>query len=1116
MASETVRHTGWLTKWPMHHWIGRAKRRFFVLRGFILFYYYDEQSSGQSQLPKGELTLAHDTDVKKLSDTRFAIRNPSEDGWSEALTLAADSEVETEVWLERLAEAIQVLQDERDLSNSSNFLGRLDSLLNPEDPDKATKRGSVDEDYYGEEDEGGIRIPKFLREKPPPSPTPSEPAPFDRFAVSPWVAYILYIWLETTRDDLMFDSFDEDDFVDADRAIAEDVPDGGTSGHAAGQHAPMLADIALLAHKRHRESEDRKIAEGDVGYVSRRQSMDRTASLSGSGTGSERARRRAVTIPEKIYNYDHYARNRLFSAADHAAKEKTGKDKSFAMKRMSSTEPTLNLKFSGRQSDGARASSDPLQLTRKFAEKWRKARHKSREEEEESKREFRQTVLDRWATFVVRWMTILDARSGKLVLLRGHVSWFQKKVPAFLDMNNLLRAAIRHKHINCVEYLLDECKVDINAKNAFGNNPIMFSMLKQDDTQDSGAMLKYLLKRGADPTGITFQGQNLLFNVARNAACNTVELFEMLLRNTYVDPRGEERTLNIGQRDTVGSTVLHHAVLFGNVQLVEYILKATHDRIDGIWTRANWIKTIDTFSSYNMSKDEHVTARNSWAARGLTSFAEHLSPLGVAILHNQGSLARLLMSIDCGSGLDCRRRRTIFYDDNEDLRLLAKVWPSLIPALLQQFSVKTNQVANLGYKATRYIIHPWFGHHNTPIYHTPLAVMLRFDGEDWNCLYNMRIIQVVITLKWQLFGKRYYYGALARYVFLVVTYIFGFILDVAPGTPMSAGDAQVGEIFRWFAWLSAFLLLLHEEFREMYHSKWEYFMSAYNWLSLVGYTCILIMAPLAGEDYRENSDDTSQRIFRAVAGVAILLRVLEFLSIHNTTGRLVAMLEKMMKDTLRWAGIFFVLVLAFTLSFNALLAPEENFENLASTMFTAFRFTIGEADPPFSTDPVRNAVASLFFVAFTVLVHLLYLNVLIAMLSASYDAVQEDVVANAAHARASALIQWEATMSTKQRQKIYRKICPLRGHRRHYILPATAYNAKGITDLFCEHNVATLFEPDDSFLNLTSTAQRGWKQNYQSLMKRMDSMEKRFDERISDALEQLKGVLPPRDDDGKP
>eukprot|EP00968_Pinguiococcus_pyrenoidosus_P017527 scaffold1746_cov264-Pinguiococcus_pyrenoidosus.AAC.5 len=67
----------------------------------------------------------------------------------------------------------------------------------------------------------------------------------------------------------------------------------------------------------------------------------------------------------------------------------------------------------------------------------------------------------------------------------------------------------------------------------------------------------------------------------------------------------------------------------------------------------------------------------------------------------------------------------------------------------------------------------------------------------------MRIIQVVITLKWQLFGKRYYYGALARYVFLVVTYIFGFILDVAPGTPMSEGDAQVGEIFRWFAWLSA-------------------------------------------------------------------------------------------------------------------------------------------------------------------------------------------------------------------------------------------------------------------------------------------------------------------------
>jgi len=969
----------------------------------------------------------------------------------------------------------------------------------------------------------GVTVPAFFEERirsRPSSPANSEPPPFDKLAVAPWVSYMLYLWIETTRDEMMFGTFGS-----FGAAVDDDEDDGGVVD--LGPHAPMLGAAKQALEPRARGSsnsfDESKVPEGGSVRVARTASLS-TSQSSGSGSsGSERrALRRELSVPKVVYNLDYddgdgetYREGRLFNTSREAekARQRTGsnlgtgsagkagserKRRSKKLEEKASDEPDTAEDSPRTEHRPQRSLSNSVRAVM-FANRLGSLsrRHSSSVDDDaavqEDKR--RQGILEKWRDMVLNWATILDARTGNFVLLRAHIHRCEEKGLAHvLDEDNLLRAAIRHKHLDCVRYLLDERKLNVNKLNTFGIAPIHFSMLKDASAEqklDDGVLLKYLLRKGADPTGTSLAGHTLLFNVARNGTSQAVELFEMLLRTKHTTSGGDVRQLSLGTRDNFGATCLHHAVLFGNRELVEYLLRVAADKVDALFTRANWCKEIDTFSTYNMSKDEHITARNSWEPRGLSKFAEHLSPLGVAILHNQGDLARLLMSVNCGAGLQCKRRRTIFYDDNQDLRLLARVWPSLIPDLIKQFSLESGEEAhsNLGYKGTRYILHPWFGHYTTPVYHTPLATMLDFKGSDWNCLYSMRIIQIIIALKWQLFGARYYYTALARFLVLLVSYIMGFVFK-----KLYLRDETISFVFRWIAWVAAVGLFLHEECREMYVSRWEYFTSAFNWMSLFGYTCVMVMVPAAtamGDPFDDEAEQPYMRTLRAVAGVAITLRVLEFLAIHKTTGRLVAILNRMLHDTARWSGVFALLVIAFSFAFFALLQGEENFESLPAAVFTSFRFTIGEADPPFSDDGYLNGVASVFYMVFTILVHLLYLNVLIAMLSTSYEAVQEDVAASAAYSRASALIQWEATMGQKKRQKMYLRVCPPRGKRVHFHLPPLA-NGDHTVDLFCEHEIATLFEPDTSFLNLASgNIYFDKRRKERAVLNRMESMERK-------------------------
>lgn len=1020
--------------------LGFAHERFFVLRGSTLLYFTDSaEAMGLSQEPSGEVELQFDSQVRLQRDGRLVISFGEGGGAAEPdLVVQAESHAEIEVWKSKLEEKIDMLRVEAEAVRTPGdlFDGGGGSALAAEPRAEPPA-----------EDAAVKHADPVRRPRPRGSDGSIDPdMPFDRLQIAPWIPFYLSRWIEEIRDQLD----DDDEFLDD----ADDEP--GADGAAS--------------------AEDK----GTTRSLPRKQS-----SRSGSTSSSERRRRKERQI---VYNHDEaQAAGRLFTAetlsssnpsSGRAAASRGSPSSRYTLKGLSSSSegklgaskrrPSLKAVA---QAATVKGKLDRLRRFRKSADQLDK---EEEEDEEKSKR-----IASKWLRLLARWVTIVSARSGDDILLRAQYSYFRERFPDthgdILDGENLLRAAVRRNYIDAARFLIDEAGVDVNCVNAYGMTPITFSLLFLDGEQHTlasphhgqgatkDAMIRFLLDRGADPTRSNMRGQTLLFSAARMASSMAIELTELLLNFTWVSEDGAvAHKLSLSTRDKFGSTVLHHAVLFGNMPLVQYLL----DIADGyaeLFTRANWVAVVDAYTEYRMSRDEHIAARNSWMARGLLPFARNLSPIGVAVLHNQGDIANYLMAVGTSRCLSCERRLSIFHRDNEDLRLIGSVWPALVPDILNSYIAESDATPQYGHTVTRIVLHPWYGCWDTPVQSTPLALALGLGVDKWNCLFQHRILQLVIQLKWRLFGRRLYYQALMRFSVLVSLYLVSFVL-----TPDGKAALAAVLALRWCCWAVALFVLVTEEGRELSMGPVDYFKSIYNWLSSISYLCILCIVPimqakvLQGDD---TPDSDMLRLLRAVAGALLLLRTLEFLAIHKSTGRLVAILGHMAEDTARWLIIFVIFLFAFTLAFFAILHGDDNFESYEGAFFEVFRFSIGEADTPFSYDRFRNGVASLLYIFATLLIHLLYVNLLIATLSRRLDTVQDNVHAVAAYNRAQALLSWESILSKQERRDIYMKVRPPPGKRQHFTIRGVNGS---VEDLFCERSFASLIEADNRYREVRS------------------------------------------------
>ena len=176
----------------------------------------------------------------------------------------------------------------------------------------------------------------------------------------------------------------------------------------------------------------------------------------------------------------------------------------------------------------------------------------------------------------------------------------------------------------------------------------------------------------------------------------------------------------------------------------------------------------------------------------------------------------------------------------------------------------------------------------------------------------------------------------------------------------------------------------------------------------------------------------------------------------------------MIKDIMIWAVIFVIFLFTFATSFFLLLRNEdeiEGFDTFFGCFFSIFKMSVGDFETPFSSNPDINTVASILFVTYIFLVHLLYLNLLIAMMAKSYDKVVESCDGRSTLALARALVVWETILSQKERERTTRAIVPPKGrYKKMHLSNGLGFNLFNTREkrlVTLEHSEVTVVEKVD-------------------------------------------------------
>eukprot|EP00903_Cladosiphon_okamuranus_P011708 g11011.t1 len=679
-------------------------------------------------------------------------------------------------------------------------------------------------------------------------------------------------------------------------------------------------------------------------------------------------------------------------------------------------------------------------------------------------------AVNRWEYLVGRWIPLQMARSGDVM----GVQRFLEKFPEFPDKNNLLRAAVRYKQYSLVEYMLEEQHMDVNLKNVLGMPLVWFSVAFMQ-RGDSGVMLRYLMQKGADIHIKSAVGQSVLFLLVSSRGKEAIPMLKYLV---------EECGLSLTDKDDFGSQPLHWAVLSGHLDTVQWISRYTRYNA----SRANWAKSFERMKNVRLIRPEHEGAARSWRMRGLQKSARSLTPLGVAVLHNHEHIAKWLMGYGTEDPMCiASKRNNLFSEDNRDLALVAKTWPELLPEVLQGFEREVLSTASwdtadkrvvvpTGWRERTYDIKLLYGVPEVPPSRSPLNILL---STDYPKLFEVKAVQMVVALKWSVFGHRYYLWELGRYLVLSFSFILGFIIwgDSANWvSDLDSDDDAVpvigGTISRLICWALTLYNLFVEEGRELKASKSlrKYLLGGWNLQSVIAYVLVLALMPVF-QPWREKIEweydaldyttaGVIRRVMTAPAALFLFTRLMEHLAVWKSTGIFIAVIRMVIADTASWSVLFILFEMAFALAFYALLRGGTGFETVWESMVSVFVMSMGEITMPLSDDSIVDAVAVLIFVVFMLIVAIVYLNLLVAMMTSGYTEVVKGATAQAMMNRAAALVKWEGIMTDKTRREAFRRVAPGRGKRSHITL--TGWFGGAATEVFCSEEGATAVEPEQS------------------------------------------------------
>jgi len=531
--------------------------------------------------------------------------------------------------------------------------------------------------------------------------------------------------------------------------------------------------------------------------------------------------------------------------------------------------------------------------------------------------------------------------------------------------------------------------------------PLFYFAMAAFGDEDGGDMLRYMQEElDCDLTMTNHFGQNALFGATTNQTSGVMYM-EYFIDVVGLDPFIVDK-FNCG--------LIHFAVLYNNMPVIEFLF----NRQVFNFSRAKWGKSLELIDQIGILPPAVNQARRGWRTRGLVRWANQASPLAVAVLHNNGRIARYLMGFGSNNCV-CPRRKQLFENECSDLEMVSIAWPDLVPEMLasyhhdggEEFFGSSSDASSGGYVISNFAIKDWMGKPGSPMSKTPLGILTKTKSPE---IFDTPLIKLVVDLKWETYGRKMYIIQKFPYLLVSFSFWFGHMCDWQAVKYVSAG-------------LSAFLLLKEELLELVIEGPSDYFSSVWNWMSFPSY---LMTIALGLNDMTSGAlglNDEQTQILVSAAGFLFVFRSLEFLSILGTTSLYVVTIRMLLLDIAKWATLFVLFIFGYASAFRFLLWDEEGHETFGESIVTVFRMSIGDFDYPFTANVTIDKCATVLWISYTFLVHLLYLNVLIAMMSKSFEGIENAASGMSCLALASSLVTWENTIPGFKRKEALERVC---------------------------------------------------------------------------------------------
>lgn len=297
--------------------------------------------------------------------------------------------------------------------------------------------------------------------------------------------------------------------------------------------------------------------------------------------------------------------------------------------------------------------------------------------------------------------------------------------------------------------------------------------------------------------------------------------------------------------------------------------------------------------------------------------------------------------------------------------------------------------------------------------------------EDQHELFSMEVPEVIVQFKWMTYGSKHVYTSLRAYLWLVVAFSTFAVRTVRTGPFGEVGTTALDHCIVAVA-LCLTMWFVQGEVWSLAAQGWaQYLRDGWNWVDWACYT-LVIYCLLAGYTFSLSTGWTSPGA-PALALVELMLwgKVLYFLRAFEATGVYILTMVHIIRDIREFILIIALFILGFGFAFFVLFNESDAFngedvkyayQSLSYALLSTFNMGVmGDFSMDMFHDQEHEGLLLGLFVTSVSTITVIMLNMLIALMSSTYERATEHSAAASKYQRAEILLDIEATMAPKQR-----------------------------------------------------------------------------------------------------